>query len=682
MLGERKQISICLRYIIVSIKFKFMDYQVIPLLPEDFSWTRWTIQDIELQAHQALVSTTERLSRLKALAIHSRTVENTLSAFDSAFGDLWETTWKMDFLMNVSPDAELRKAAQLWATKLGQDSTDLQYDEELYRALKEFESLQLNLDAVSAKLLKDILRDFKRLGFELNMESRQRLQEHTKQLQDLSAKFGANANNWEDFIVVAPSEAEGLSATYLSNLKRDNDGNYIVTIKYPDYFPFVETAVNAQKRKELMDKFFCKAGVQNIELLTEAVALRKKIADLLGYGNFVEYTTETRMAKTGQAVKSFIDEVIQGVRPLLAAELEEMSGPKRQETDDFATAVEYWDIAYKSNELLKNKYGIDNEKIKEYFPLDFVLESMFSVYSELFSVNFERLTSYPLWHEDVQFYSVKDNDGSLRAYFALDLHPREGKYGHAAEFPLRIGRFTPAADKAYAPFACMVTNFPKSTTENPSLMPHSQVQTLFHEFGHVMHENLSLNKFFSQSGTIVSRDFVEAPSQMLEYWVWEPGIIKRLSRHYLTGESMPDELIQKLVASKNHGAGWFNMRQMVLALFDYRLHTEDANPIQLFAEVWRSLLSVNLPSEQMYPAGFGHLMNGYEASYYSYMWSRVYAADMFSRFAQEGVLNAKTGMEYRQKVLSIGSSRDELDSVRDFLGRDISTEAFLKELGI
>lgn len=659
-----------------------MEQEIIPLTSEDLAWTQWAEQEIEEQARAGLALAIERLDKIKDVPHEERTVDNTLFAIDVAFGDLLELVWKIDFLMNVSPSKSIREKALAVSTKLSKDYTDLQYDECLYEAVAALAHLDISVDGPSDKLLADSLRDFKRLGFGQSVEVRNQIQAYSKKLQELGAQYSAHLNAWDDFITITPEEVVGLSATYLSNVAKDEQGNYIVTTKYPDYFPFMETAADEAKRQELQSKFFRKGGQENIDLLTQAVSIRKSMAQLLGYTNFVDYTTEVRMAKTAQAVKDFITSVAGGMSPLLKNELEEMTLLKRERTGNGSATLESWDVAYYSNELLKQKHGIDTEIVKEYFPLTSVLEAMFAVYSELFSLVFEKVPDVVLWHEDVALYKVTDTDGKLRSYFALDLHPREGKYGHAAEFPLRIGRYAPSPGMAYAPLAAMVTNFPKATSDNPSLMPHDQVETLFHEFGHVMHENLSLNRYFSQSGTIVSRDFVEAPSQMLEYWVWEPTIIKRLTRHYKTGEPMPEELIEKLVASKNHGAGWFNMRQMVLALFDYKLHTEGGEPAQVFEVVWKELLTIGLPEGQLYPAGFGHMMGGYEAGYYGYMWSQVYAADMFSRFKQEGILNSATGMDYRQKVLSKGSSRDELDSVRDFLGRDISNEAFLKELGI
>lgn len=392
------------------------------------------------------------------------------------------------------------------------------------------------------------------------------------------------------------------------------------------------------------------------------------------------------MAKSDQIVREFLDNLIQGLRPLQQQEKAELLAFKRERTGDATTELHYWDVGFLQTELQKKKFNIDPETIKEYFPLQHVLEEMFRIYSEIFSVSFVKVDGYPTFIPYIQVYAMHNKNGELLAYFTLDLYPRDAKYGHAAQFPIiQSHRVQYAGSRQYsAPVTSMVTNFPKTIPENPSLMPHSQVETLFHEFGHVIHFCLAQTPYCAQSGITVAQDFGEAPSQILEYWVWEPEILKRISKHYKTGEPMSDELISRLVASKKFGAGWANMRQMMLSLLDHRLYTEaEAHPVSLYKDLVADLLGMDVPENQIQPAGFLHLMNpGYEGGYYGYMWSRVYAADMFSRFKAEGILNPQVGLQYRQKVLEVGSSRDEMESVKDFLGREPNNKAFLEELGL
>lgn len=663
-------------------------HRVSEYIPLDFAWATWTAEQINEETETAVGISGDIATRIKAVLQPDRTFANTVFAYDQAYAALYDLSLRLDLLMNVSTSADVRLAAQTAKERLDHVLVDVGCDQGLYSALKDYAAKGEVLPADEEKFLQDTLRSYKRNGLDLAPEVQQQVQAQTKRLQELYTQFQTNINNAKECIAVSPEETAGLSESFLAGLTKDEQGNYIVTTAYPDYIPFVTYSAVAAKRKELVDLYFAKAGQANIDILKEALALRLSNARLLGYENHVAFEVEIKTAKTVATVKDFLTRTTTGVRPLLQTELAEFVALKQQLDPTSDGKIHYWETAYLDNKLKEQKYSLDTETLKEYFPLDHVLTSMFALYGEMFSLTFEKLEGYPTWYEDVQVYAMREREGNnLLAYFTLDLHPREAKYSHAAEFPTIQARrleWTPAAPVYQTPLASMVTNFPKPTADQPSLMPHDQVEVLFHEFGHVIHHCLAQTKFFAQSGTNVAQDFGEAPSQILEYWVWEPEVLKRISKHYQTGEVMPDELIAKLVATKNHGAGLFNSRQMVLATFDHRLYTEEgADPIGLYKELWESILGIDIPEGQMYAAGFTHLMNpGYEGGYYGYMWSKVYAADMFSKFAKNGTLNPQLGLDYRHKVLEMGCSRDELDSVRDFLGRDISTEAFLKELGI
>lgn len=657
--------------------------------PAEFAWAAWTAEQIAAETELVLVASAQIVADIKAVPSERRTFANTVFAYDRAGATLYSLSLILDLLMNVSTNADVRLAAQKGKELLDHALVDIGYDQELYAALKTYAAKGEVLAADEAKFLRDSLRDYKRNGLDLAPEVQTHVQARTKRLQELSNQFQTNINKAEEFVIVTPDQTAGLSASYLAGLKKDEQGNYMVTTAYPDYIPFVTYGAVAAKRKELVDLYFAKAGLENIDILKEAMGLRLQNARQLGYENHVAFETEIKTAKTAATVKEFLTSTTSGLKPLLQKELAELVALKQELDPTGDGKVHYWETAYLSNKLKERKYAFDTETLKEYFPLEHVLKSMLELYGEMFALVFEKLEGFPTWYEDVQVYAIRDSvNNNLLAYFTLDLHPREAKYGHAAEFPTiqarRIEWQASGTPVYVTPVASMVTNFPKSNADRPSLMPHDQVEVLFHEFGHVIHHCLAQTKFSAQSGTSVAQDFGEAPSQILEYWVWEPEVLQRITKHYRTGEAMPDELIQKLVATKNYGAGLFNARQMVHAIFDHRLYTEEgADPVGLFKGLWESILGIDIPEGQMYAAGFTHLMNpGYEGGYYGYMWSKVYAADMFSKFAEAGALSPQLGLNYRHKVLEMGSSRDELDSVRDFLGRDISSEAFLKELGI
>jgi len=279
---------------------------------------------------------------------------------------------------------------------------------------------------------------------------------------------------------------------------------------------------------------------------------------------------------------------------------------------------------------------------------------------------------------------MRELNGDSIAYFLLDLYPREGKYGHAAVFPIIPGHVETLSSATYAaPVAVMLANFPKPSENAPSLMAHSEVVTFFHEFGHIMHNTLTNARFASQAGTSVAWDFVEAPSQMLENWAWDKEVLRIISSHRETGEALPEAMLENMLHAKHHMIAHWTMRQMIFALYDMRLHTRgiEGELNEEYAQLVAEHTGIRLPEEQMFLAGFGHLM-GYDAGYYGYMWSEVYAADMFSRFEREGILNPQVGMAYRKHVLERGSSRDEMRSVEGFLGRKANNEAFLRRMGL
>lgn len=661
-----------------------MDKQEQPDEKSFFAWISWKEDEIEAQTSEVISRAEIKREEIKNTPETDRDFLSVTYKLDQLYGLILDLGYKLEFLMNVSPDVQVRKAAEKAKEKINLYLNDLSFDQGLYTAVKGAASKQEKLELDAKKLQEEMLRHFKRRGLDLKPEDQAELKKISARLQELGTKFQLNINNYKDSIVLEEDESHGLSKDYLSRLGRTEDGKYEVTLAYPDYKPFVELAENAQKRKELIDKYNRKGGEENIVLLKEAVELRGRVARLLGYESWVAYNAEEKTAKTQKNISDFLYDTSSKLKEIWKKELKGLEDFKSKLEGGETDSVKYFEIAFLENKQKKELFDLDSEKVKEYFPLEFVLEAMLEFYQELFGIKFEKVNGVELWHEDVSLYRVQNQENELISYFALDLHPREGKYDHAAEFPLVDGRLTQLTGGEYViPFASMVTNFPKASQDFPSLMPHGEVETLFHEFGHVVHQNLGRTRFFSHAGTSVAGDFVEAPSQMLEYWVWQPEILRRITRHYESGEVMPEDMIEKLVKSKNFGMGYFNVRQFVLAIFDFELHTEKSdNPVELYGSVYKKFLELDPPDGQLFPACFGHLMNGYEGNYYGYMWSKVFAADMFSVFKEKGVLNSEIGKSYAEKILSVGSSREEMQSLEDFLGRAPSNKAFLEELGV
>jgi len=387
------------------------------------------------------------------------------------------------------------------------------------------------------------------------------------------------------------------------------------------------------------------------------------------------------MTKNDVTVKNFLEDLIRKTEKKVEKDLIRLDKAKKKHTKDKEAKVEYFDVAYYANILRKEKYNIDPEKVREYFPFEQVLNGTFEIYSKLFSVKFKKIKGIPLWHKDAELYEVRNLDGSIRSYFMLDLFPRPGKYGHACASDVIPGYLK--SDGTYnTPMAAMIANFNKPRKGVPSLMSHGEVETFFHEFGHIMHCVLTTARHASQSGFNTSWDFVEAPSQMLQNWVWERAPLKMLSRHYKTGKPIPKSMLDSLIKAKQFMVIYGTMRQLILAYTDFILHTKyPSDPNALYRRLVKKYVRIGIPKDNLFCAGWGHLSE-YDGGYYGYLWALVYASDMFSRFKKEGVLSAKVGKEYKEKVLEKGGSTDEYEMVKDFLGRKPNNKAFLKEIGL
>ncbi len=654
-----------------------------PYTPEDFAWTRWDAAAILAFVPEILARKKEQYATIKAIPDEARNFENTAYAIEASNNGIAAQIHYIDLLLRVSPDAAVRVAAQSAINEIQKAMIDIEYDEEIYKAVKAVEAKKEALKGEDKKLFADMLRDYRRMGFELSAEKREKLQTNLKLLSELSVEFEVNIDKHQDAIFVTKEELEGLSERFISGLSRNEEGKYRVSLQTPEYMPFMEQAKNAALRKELNDKYLQRGGVRNMEILKEILALRYENAQLLGYEDHAAFVVETRMAKNPKTVWTFLNDLREKVKLLSDKEMTELAAWKKRVIGNENERVEYYDYRYIIEQLKKEQLHIDTEKVREYFPFEVVKKGMFAIYEKLFSVKFKRMNGVPVWHEDVEVYEVYDADGSLLSYFMLDLYPRENKYGHACMMSLISGYEIPYRSSEYAtPLAAMITNFPKPTKENPSLLSMDEVDTFFHEFGHVMHGVLTKARYASQAGTSVARDFVEAPSQMLEHWVWEKETCALLSGHYKdTSKKLPDELLESILKVKRYMIGCFTMRQLNFAILDFTIHTGKFNGDvnALYNRLMQECFGIVMPDDHIFAAGFGHLM-GYDAGYYGYLWSKIYAADMFTRFEKEGILNPETGKAYRQWILEKGSSEEEMDLLKGFLGREPNNEAFLKEI--
>ena len=612
-----------------------------------------------------------------------RTFENTIRPLDRIGDVLAHAFHDFNFMGYVHPDKSVRTAAKEGEEKVNKWAADIFFRDELNAAVQEYAASEeaQQLEGEHARLLEHLLRDLRRAGHDLDPPIRERVKNLTQRLIELEVRFQQNIDEWDDWILATREDLEGMPDSWIDGLDVDEEtGKFKVTIAYPHLIPFLENSPRRDLREELRFKFNTVAVEENREILDEAVALRQEIAEAFELPTWAHHRLELRMAKTPERVKEMYDELRD---PLTEkGEREKAAVAELLEADTGDTVVQGWDWSYYDTQQRRTDYGVDNFEVAKYLPLQQVLDGMFELTSEMFGISFEEITDFDTWHEDVQFYAMRDADtGAEIARFYLDLFPREGKYGHAAEFPLIPSRRL--EDGSYQnPVCAMVANFTKPTKDQPSLLQHSEVETLFHEFGHVLHQNLGRTELARFAGTSTERDFVEAPSQIMEHWTWRPDVLKRFARHYETGEPIPTELVDQLVAARLLNKAMWQLRQMTYGWWDQELHGGPDRDIDTIYESGAQLSLLPHHEGTFALASFGHLMGGYDASYYGYMWAEVFGDDMFSRFEAEGVTNPEVGMAYRNEVLGKGGALDADEMLVNFLGREPNNEAFLRKLGI
>lgn len=640
-------------------------------------------QDLAPAEAEARVKLEKDLAALIAIPQAERTFENTIMGYERAFDNYGNALGMSGFLSYVSTDKKFRDAANDLQMQISQYMVDVATRRDVYKAIREYTDTNPRLDPVQAKLVKEMLIGFKNSGMDLNDADLEKFKALNKEKAEYIIKFDKNIQEYKDPLAVTQEQLRGLGEDYIQKLSKTDDGKYLVTLDYPDYVPFMQNADDEQARKELEFKFNRRGGQENVELLEKTLTLRREIARLLGYKNHAELRLEDRMAKNPKTVMAFLKDLQKKLKPLGKKEDKEMIAYKNSKTGKNSRTLYSWESGYWSNKFRKENLELDSEKIKEYFPSQVVIVGMLDLFGGVFGITFEPV-DIPVWHPDVKAFKIKDKaSGELVAYFYMDLYPREGKYKHAACFGLVEGE--EKQDGTYQiPFVAIVANLNKPSGDTPSLLKHSEVETLFHEFGHVLHNALTKAKYSAFSGTSVSWDFVEAPSQMLERWAWDPQVLKKISKHYQTGESLPDDLIKRMIAAKNFGAGGMYLRQDFFAQYDMSLHTADTTPdtTKLYFELTKKIRGLPLTKGTIPQASFGHIMGGYDAGYYGYLWSEVIAEDFFGEFKKNGIFNPETGLKFRREILEKGGTLDEEKMVENFLGRPADNKPFLKSIGL
>lgn len=617
-----------------------------------------------------------------------RTVANTLVALDDVVARFFEDARMPGFMADVSTDPAEREAGRAAGNDLSNWFNRMGKNEAVFAALEELVALDPVFTPEQRRFLDETMRDYRRAGLDLPAEQRARLDEIDEELNELGSDFRTNIAEDETVVLLSEEELVGVPEAFVASLPRSG-GLCVVNMKGPNLGYVLGYCENPTTRKKMGCAAGLRGGQRNVRVLERIIALRHERARLLGYPNTAAYVVETKMAQDPETVLAFYEDLRPKLRVKAEQDFAELQAAKRQHTGDPEAVLEPSDISFYSNWLKREKYAVDTEALRAYFSMADVRAGMFGVYQDLFDITFVDITAAareagrPFWHEDVELYQVTDNaTGEMLGEFYLDLFPREGKYSHAAQFPLRLRKVW-ADGRVTSPIVALVCNFTKPMEDRPSLLSHGEVETFFHEFGHCLHSILTRATLANFSGTSVARDFVEAPSQMLENWTWQPAVLSRFARHYETGESLPAEVIDGMIAAKNLGSGISTEGQVYLGLMDMRFHTDEDGDVDTTAvceQTYRDARLFEPAANLVRQASFGHLV-GYEAGYYGYLWSLVYAQDMWSRF-EDAPMDPEVARAYRRAVLEPGGTREALDMVRDFLGREPNSAAFLKSLGL
>ena len=604
----------------------------------------------------------------KDLVSNIKSSENIdLSNFNELESAIYDLSGRIAFMGDVHPDEKIRDFGNEADSKIQNLALEIFKDQDLYEKFKEIETK--NLDEESKTFFRDLEIDFKDAGHGLSSEKKDRLTEIEKKLIDLSISFSENIAKDKTEVIFLEDELKGLSQNELKNLKKNND-SFVITMAYPDINAVMENCSVRNTREIVWKAFNNRAVKENSPILEEAVQLRNEKALLFGFKTWAEYRLQNRMAKSTKNVALMYESLIPKLQK--AAEVEKIElAIDNIETSDITP----WDIRYFISKERSKVSSIENSELKKFFYIHDVKTEMFKVCEEVFDLYIKPESNETAWHEDVELWSLWEKNGQQLAYFYLDLYPREGKFTHAAVFDISSG----GSSRQELPICSMVANFPNPNTGD-GLMTFDEVETLFHEFGHVLHNGIGKSKYTRFVGANCEWDFVEAPSQIMEHWVWKVECMKRISTHIESGESLSEEICEKLNKSKNIGVSLLTLRQVSFGLADQHLHGENFKDSLLEIEhAAQKVTTITYPKDINHLAAFGHLLGGYDAAYYGYLWAEIIGDDLFSRFEKEGVLSNSVGVDYKNKILKPGGTVPAENMVQDFLGRKWNDEAFLSQ---
>ena len=625
-------------------------------------------EEVTEAAERALARARESLAQIEAVPLESADAVRILDVWDDTAMVMEDAFGPISLLNSVHPDKEVRDACDDMLVQESSFITGVFQNERFYERV----SAVAPRSIAERELRKHLIEAFEDSGVSLPAGKRDRFKQISERLTELGQEFARNIRENETRVVFTPDACRGMPQSWLDRVPRDEQGNVVVGFDYPDYVPFMMNAQDEDARRRYWTANTLRGTARNLEVLDEIVALRKEIADLYGVPSFAHYVTKRRMVESPETVTRFLDDVRKVVTEAELRDLGQLAELKAELTGlpVEQARIQRWDVSFYRERLRERRYAIDQEQLRKYFPTPATIEWMLDVSERLYGLRFERAT-VPVWHEDVIYLDVLDAaSGDLIGGIYLDLYPRDGKYKHAAAWPVRgVSRRS-----GRKPISALVTNF------NREGLTHDELETLLHEFGHVLHGVLSHTYYVGHAGTSVERDFVEAPSQMYEEWASRMESLALLRKHCSTCPEIDQSLVDRLRAAKRFGAGVDYGRQLLYASFDMALSSEDPGRA---LDVWRDMEGATpmaYVEGTQFPGTFEHIASGYAAGYYGYMWAKVIALDLVTAFGAD-VMKSEVGRRFRDVILSRGSEEPARELVERFLGRPVASDAFFGHIG-
>jgi len=624
------------------------------------------------------------------------TFENTVVALERSGEALNKVTAVLFNLNSSETSPELQGIVREASPLLTEFSNDISLNEKLFARVKAVyeQRDKLKLDAQDKMLLEKSYKGFARNGANLSEADKAKLREINKEMSQLSLKFGENVlneTNQYELVITDEKELAGLpefarEAAKGAAKQKKKDG-YVFTLHAPSYGPFMQYADNRELRKKLYlaynSRGFQNNDNNNEKTIQRLVQLRYDRAKLLGYKTHADYMLEDRMAGSRDKVQQFLDELLGYSKPVAEKQLAELTAYAKSK-GFMGETLENWDFSYYAEKLKKERYSLDDETLKPYFKLENVLDGIFTIANKLYGVTFKENKEIPVYNPEVRAFEVYDENGKFLAVFYGDYFPRPGKRAGAWMNGVRSQKTVNGED--IRPHVMNVCNFTRPTETKPSLLTFNEVTTLFHEFGHGLHGMLTKGKYSSLSGTSVAWDFVELPSQVMENWAYEPEALRLFAKHYQTGETIPQELIDKIRASQNFLAGIANLRQVKLGMIDMYWHSQQPtgeSVAEVEKKVDQKTALLPVPAGVATSPAFSHIFaGGYSSGYYSYKWSEVLDADAFEAFKEKGIFNKEVADKFRRNVLEKGGSEKPMELYKKFRGREPSPQAMLRRSGL